>query len=588
MKVAFGLDMNSGNGWDKFKRRFRELVGELYPIHMEQWVEEARPFLQQTVVAIGAVRGYRLPELPSGPAPSAPVPPVPIAPGSACPGTPPSAPPSHRPTVGKGSTGKPGGSGEEARANPVVWTIADAARAFRQRTLSPVELIQHCLTRVDATDGIVRAWAAVAAEEALARARQAERALGRGDDLGPLHGIPFGVKDNIFTEGLPTSGGSRLFQHYIPAQDAGVVTALKRAGAIVLGKTTTAEMALGDAPPTRNPWRPAHTPGGSSSGSAAAVAAGHVPFALGTQTGGSLNRPAGYCGLVAMKPTYGCLPLDGVFPVAWTLDHVGAMTKTAKDQALVLRSLVGNSGGRPYPLLRDLASPGQQCFKSLRGLRVGRPDRYFFKALHPAQRTAYEEALHVLRTEFGVVVTDVELPPSFEAAAAAHTIIMQCEVAAVHASALRERAPLMGPMLRARILCGHVTGAGDYIRAQQVRRGFSAHMYDVFEEVDLLATPTTPTPAPEGISSTGSSVFNAPFTLLGFPTIVFPTGFAAGTSLPLSMQLVARPLEEATLLTMAMAYEGVTDWHGQVPGETEAGMGGDDASRDDAREEVST
>ncbi len=456
--------------------------------------------------------------------------------------------------------------------DPASLTLVEAARAFRRGDLSPVELVEACLARIEAMDGDVQAWASVVPEQALAEARRAERALRSGNDLGLLHGIPFGVKDNICTAGIRTSGGSRLLEGFVPTYDATVVRLLKEAGAIVLGKTTTTEMALGDAPPTRNPWNLAHTPGGSSSGSAAAVAAGQVPFALGTQTGGSLNRPAAYCGLVAVKPTFGRVSRYGVLPVAWTLDHVGAMTRTAVDQALVLQSICradeedSSTVAAAPPLTRsvwDLASDGA---KRLRGKKIGRPDRYFFTGVDSAQRAAYDETLRVLEREFGMIVEDVELPPAFEAAVAAHAIIMQCEVAAVHGSAWRERGQLMRPILRARILCGAATSAEVYVRAQQIRNLYKEQMRQLFRtSIDLMATPTTPAAAPEGIHDTGTPAFILPFTLTGFPTVVFPVGCETAGKLPLSVQFVAAPMQEELLLDLAIAYQHVTDWHMRRP-----------------------
>lgn len=456
--------------------------------------------------------------------------------------------------------------------DPASWTIIEAAHALRRGDLSPVELVEACLARIDSTEGDVQAWVDVVAEQALAEARRAERELRSGNDRGLLHGIPFGVKDNIFTEGIRTSGGSRLFEHYVPAYDATVVRLLKQAGAIALGKTTTTEMALGDSPPTRNPWNLAHTPGGSSSGSAAAVAADQVPFALGTQTGGSLNRPTGYCGLVAVKPTFGRVSRHGVFPVAWTLDHVGAMTKTAIDQAVVLQSICRADERDPStfaavpPLARAGSDWSADAVKSLRGKKIGRPDRYFFTDLAPAQRAAYDEALRVLEREFGMIVVEFELPASFEAAVAAHPIIMQCEVAAVHGAALRERGHLMRPTLRARVLCGASTSAAVYVRAQQIRNLYKEQMRQVFHaSVDFIATPTTPTPALEGLDDTGTPAFILPFTLTGFPTVVFPVGFEAASNLPLSIQFAAPPMQEELLLDLAIAYQHVTDWHTRRP-----------------------
>lgn len=472
-------------------------------------------------------------------------------------------------------TGAPGlAPPPAASSDPAMWSIQEIASALRRGMLSVTELVEACLQQMAATEPDVQAWELVLAEEALAEARHLDDELRRGKDRGPLHGIPVGVKDNIFTRGTRTTGGSELFRDFVPSYDAAVVTLLRQAGAIVMGKTTTTEMALGDPPPTRNPWNLGHTPGGSSSGSAAAVAAGHVPFSLGTQTGGSLNRPAGFCGLLALKPTYGRISRHGVFPVSWTMDHVGAMTRTAVDLAIVMGVLLGTETGFPSqappakvagsPKGAKLAHP-EDAQHRVRGLRIGRPDRYFFDNVHPSQQAAYDAMLRVLEHELGAVIKDVVLPPSFEAAAAAHTLVMNCEVAAVYGEQLREQGHLLRPVLRSRIMCGLLTGSRAYIRAQQIRSIYVQQLWDLYDHVDILATPTTTAPAPEGIHRTGSSVFNAPFSLSGFPTLVLPTGFAPGTGLPLSAQFIARPFDEQRLLALAIAYQQVTDWHKHWP-----------------------
>lgn len=450
---------------------------------------------------------------------------------------------------------------------------------LRDGSLSAVKLIERCLAQIEATDTTLQAWETVVAQKALAEAERLHRLLQRGIDLGPLHGIPFGVKDNICTRGIRTTGSSRLYADFVPTEDAAVVATLKSQGAIVLGKTTTAEMALGDAPPTRNPWNVAHTPGGSSSGSAAAIAAGHVPFALATQTGGSLNRPAAYCGLVALKPTYESINVRGVLPLSKTLDHVGVMTKTAIDQVLVSRALRIVQGGkhrdgdweqgraqvgRLWPDVNPLA-------ETLRGLKIGRPDRFFFDDVPVVLKEAYDKTLQLLELAFGVIVEDVILPPSFEEAVETHTVIMEWGAARRYEDAVTRRAHLLRPLLRTRLERGLATSRARYEAALNHRARYTRDMTALLRSVDLLATPTTPGPAPLGIQSTGPSVFNSPFTLIGFPTVVFPIGFTPDTGLPLSIQLIALPLQEELLLDVAVAHEAVSDWHRRKPARTSPG-----------------
>lgn len=533
-----------GKRLDQLRDRLMTMLRELSPRQAETWAKEAEPFIQSTaraveVVCNASVAGAVEPALPF----------TDFAP---------SVPAAKKPTAGLGEfdrddplagNGNPGGVDSKGCG----FSVIEAATALRRGEVSSVELVRMCLAQIEATDGDIAAWTTVDREGSLASARRADEALRNGIDFGPFHGIPVGVKDNICTKGMPTEGGSELYKGYIPRCDAAAVAALKRGGAIVLGKTTTTEMALGDPPATRNPWNLHHTPGGSSSGSAAAVAAGHVPVALATQTGGSMNRPASYCGLTALKTTYGAVSRRGVFPVAWTLDHVGGITTNAIDQILLVQVLSGLdlTPSRPH--------------HDLRGRKVGRPDRYFFEGLSPAQREAYDDVLRTLETEFGMSVVDITLPPAFEAAAAAHGIIMQCELAAAYPGTLRRQGELMRPMLRSRMLCGHATHAIEYLRAQQIRQLYIEQLTELLKDIDFLATPTTPSPAPHGIDTTGSSAFNAPFTVSGFPTVVFPTGFAPETGLPLSTQFVASPHQEAMLLHLARTYQDVTEWHCRRP-----------------------
>lgn len=543
--------MNEPGAGASFRARCRAMIRALSPSRSDDWVEEAHPFIANTSRAVDIIHAYPLSSTAEPASEFMPPPGNKNVPNRDC---------------GHGNATSPIDIGTQPLpplrhcTDPDDLTrlsIVDLAQAIGQGKLSPTELLEALLTRIEATDDIVRAWEIIAREQATVRVRQAEGSLRTGARLGLLHGIPFGVKDNIRIKGMPATNGSRLFEPHISPTDADAVAALTQFGAIPIGKTTTTEMAIGDAPSTRNPWNPAHTPGGSSSGSAAAVAAGHVPFALATQTGGSINRPAAYCGLTGLKPTYGRVSRRGVFPLSWTMDHVGVVARSALDAATVAAHLYDDKAFR--------TPTGRSTGQSIRGVKIGRPDRYFFAELHPEQRAAYDEALRLLEKDFGAIIIDVPLPTAFEAAAAAHTIIMQCDAAAAYGSLLRQRPHAAGPMLRSRLLCGEATGATTYVRAQQIRRAYIEQLHTMFECIDVLATPTTPGPAPEGIPRTGPSVFNTPFSISGFPTVVFPTGFTTDTNLPLSAQFVAPPLREDGLLDIAMAYERATDWHLRRP-----------------------
>src|SRR5690606_26624544 len=279
----------------------------------------------------------------------------------------------------RSTTGKGAGPVAPATGRDVAdLTAVEAAALIEARQLSPVELVQACLDEIEASDHRLKAWVSVAAEEALEAAREAERAVARGEPGGPLRGIPFGVKDILDVAGVPTRAGSQAFYRE-PAQDAVAVRRLREAGGIFLGKTTTAELAYFDPPQTCNPWNPAHTPGGSSSGSAAAVAARMVPVSLGSQTVGSLVRPAAYCGITTLKGTYGTVSREGAVSCSWTLDHVGAFSRSAADQALLLPVLCG-SGEPTAALPEGVDSParlGKWAVEWITGQVLGVPDRFF-------------------------------------------------------------------------------------------------------------------------------------------------------------------------------------------------------------------
>ena len=457
-----------------------------------------------------------------------------------------------------------------------LWDLdlLEMVHHVRERRISPVELVRAHLERIEALEPSVLAWVKLRADEALAEAAAAERALARGEPIKPLEGIPFGVKDIFHAAGLATASGSKVPAVH-PRRDATAVARLRKAGAILLGKLTTTEFAFGDSPSTRNPWNLGHTPGGSSSGSAAAVAARMVPFALGTQTAGSLSRPAAYCGVTTLKPTYGRISRAGVVPLAWSLDHVGAFTRSAADQALLLGVLCGRDEEDPTSL--DIPSPwdpvqvaalgverlAARAMETVRGWVVGVPDRFFVDGIDLEVQRAFEKALGVL-SDLGIRIETVRLPACFEAAQSAHSLIIRAEAATVHHKTLRTHASLLGPRLRRLLLAGSLIPASAYMKAQQLRRVYIQEFTATLKSIAALATPAAPAPAPAGLAYTGPRTFNVPFSLAGFPTIVLPMGFAE-SGLPVGLQLAAGPLREEQLVTLAVAYQAVTSWHRQLP-----------------------
>lgn len=436
-------------------------------------------------------------------------------------------------------------------------TISDAARLIRSKKLSPVELTQFMINQIKKIDDKIKAWVIVLEEEALHEARNAEKVLFSQNLSNTLFGIPYGVKDLFYTNGVATTAGAKVKPDFIPTEDAEVIQRLRACGSILLGKTTLTEYASvgGNTPPTRNPWNLEHTPGGSSSGSAAAVAAGMALFTLGTQTAGSLTRPASYNGLVSIKATYDLISRKGVIPSSNSLDHVGAFTKTVEDAAIVLTELVEKKDSTAYI---------DALNQSIKGVIIGIPDTFFFEDIDSEVDASVKKALKLLE-ENGAILKSVRLPASFEDNLLANKVIMRVEAASYHADLYQNYKDRYSPMLKEELELGMHTPAIDYIKAQKVRSKYREEMMRLFHNVDVIATPATPSPAPKGISSTGSPIFNAPFSSLGVPTIAIPVGFAMESNLPLGLQLAAKPYCEEILISLGHLYQLNTDWHQKKP-----------------------
>lgn len=449
-------------------------------------------------------------------------------------------------------------------------SLSDAAQAIATRRLTPIELLQACLDRIEQVEPRIHAWARLCADDARRDAQRLTQLQLGGTILGPLHGIPVGIKDIFYTAGLETTCGSPIMAGFVPTSDATTVARLRERGAIVLGKTHTTEFAAFDPSPARNPWALDHTPGGSSSGSGAALAARMCYGALGSQTAGSIVRPAAFCGIVGLKPTFGRVSRHGVHPLAWTLDHPGPMARTVRDVAVLLEAIAGPDPLDPttlstpaparYPALLDEAGPSEDA---VRGLRVGIPDRYFFDEVDPKAEELARAGIRVLES-LGCIVQEAPLPEEFEGGMEAHEIIFRAEAAAVHIDRYRTRANEYRSRLRAMIEAGLQIPAPTYVRAQQIRSVVIGKLRSLFERVDVVATPAAPGPAPEGLGSTGSPVMNRPFSFAGFPSITVPCGFT-NAGLPVGLQLAGLPFDEKTVLRAAAAYEAATGWGKRAP-----------------------
>ena len=438
---------------------------------------------------------------------------------------------------------------------PFELSLVDAADAIRQGRLSAVDLMEACLSRIDACEEQVQAWVAVDRPGALEAARRLDAEAREGRLRGPLHGVPVGLKDIIHAAGLRTTAGARGFADTAPREDATCVARLRAGGAVILGKLQTTEFAFSDPAVTRNPWHAGRTPGGSSAGSAAAVAARMIPAALGSQTVGSVLRPAAFCGVVGLKPTYGRVSRHGVLPLAWSLDHVGVFARSVADAALVLSVLAGHDPADPG----SASAPPPDVAAIVAGPPVS-PPRFGLIGepfLHRATEEARAHLGEVERTleARGAHVEHVRLPPLVATLYSAVITVSRAEAGAAHADSYRRHAEAYRPRIRVGVELGQCIPADVYLRAQRIRRQARRDVAPLLARYDALVMPSALGPAPDR-STTGDAAFNGPWTGLGVPTVSLPTGLA-GDGLPLGTQLIGAPFEEARLLAAARWAEAV-------------------------------
>lgn len=436
-------------------------------------------------------------------------------------------------------------------------SVVELGRAYRAGELSPVDAVEACLDGIQASEADLNAWITVLADSARAAARSAESELTRGTDRGPLHGIPVAVKDNMDVAGTSTTAGSRQTPRPAAQRDADVVARLRQAGAIVVGKTNLLEFAYGAVHPDRgqcnNPWNVHRTSGGSSSGSAAAVAAGLVPLALGTDTGGSIRIPASYCGIVGLKPTYGRVSCAGVFPLSWSLDHVGPMARTVADVSLALAVLDGREP-------RSVQAPDRI---ELRGLRIGICPEHDGPDLLPEVRMALEHAVRTL-TDAGAVLTEVSVPAFADCDSALLSLIAP-EASLVHEEGMRARPGDFAPTTRDQLEAGARIAAVDYLRTQRWRSTLRGQFAAAFERCDVIASPTVAWGAPREDPPMGDSQGavearrTAPYNLAGLPAVTIPCG-TDRDGLPLGLQLAAAVGADPRLLAVTGAVESALGW----------------------------
>ena len=440
---------------------------------------------------------------------------------------------------------------------PTDLTAADAAAQIRDRRLSPVELMESALSRAAAMEPSLKVWVTLDPEASLDAARQSERELDDTGPTGPMHGVPVGIKDIYYTEGVKTTACSPIYAEFVPDYDATTVALLKRAGAIIMGKTVTTQFACGDPSPTRNPWNAAHTPGGSSSGSAVGVAARMFPMSLGSQTGGSILRPASYNGVVGLKPTFGRVSRYGVIPVAWSLDTMGGFTRSVEDAALMLNVLAGHD-------LNDFSTSSEPVPDYPRAVgsqqsppRIGLLRQFFYEQCDDEVRRHTDDVVGRLGRA-GADLEEVKLPTDFDTLLAAHRVLMGVEAATVHQADFSARPDDYEPKVRQVIEVGTLVPAVTYLQAQRIRRRFRRDMEEAIKGFDLILTPTTTSPAPRDLTTTGDPMFQSPWTTCGFPTITIPSGLSE-SGLPLGIQLAAAPFAEETLFAAARWCEQTLD-----------------------------
>jgi aspartyl-tRNA(Asn)/glutamyl-tRNA(Gln) amidotransferase subunit A len=457
-------------------------------------------------------------------------------------------------------------------------TIQEAAEQVRRKRISPVELTQACLARIERLNPVLNAFITVTTESALAQAREAESQIQRGQWRGPLHGIPVALKDFFDTAGVKTTAASALYKDRVPGEDADVVRRLKAAGAVLLGKTNMHEFAYGGTSavtyfgPVHNPWALERVAGGSSGGSAAAVAGELCYGALGSDTAASIRQPAAFCGIVGLKPTYGLVSTRGVIPLSWTFDHVGPMTRTVADAAIMLEAIAGYDPGDTTSRQMVIPDYTAALRNRVSSLRIGAARQFFFDGLEPEIEAAMNEALPVLQ-KLTAGLRDVTIPASTQEQL--RNAVRAAEAYAYHAESLARTPELYQPETRTRLRTGLDIRTEAYIQGRREVDATRRTIGKVFETVDVIVTPTTPVlPAllsdvtrdvATSLAIGGPFIRNtSPFNVFGWPTISIPCGFTR-SGLPIGLQISAPDGGDAIVLRLAHAYERATAWHTRRP-----------------------
>lgn len=445
-------------------------------------------------------------------------------------------------------------------------TIPQAGKLLKSGELSPVELTRAFLERIDALDSKLEAYITVMYDSALVEARNAEAEILRGEYRGPLHGIPIALKDLYDTKGVRTTASSKVMADRVPTEDATTTAKLSQAGAVLLGKLAMHEFALGGPDPTngfplaKNPWNLDHIPGGSSSGSGTAIAAGLAMGTLGSCTGGSIRGPAAYCGIAGIKATYGRVSRYGVVPLSWSLDHCGPLTWTVEDSAIMLQAIAGHDPKDPTSSRAPVPDYTASLREDVKGLRIGVPRHFFFAEddrINSEVKTVADAAIRTFEA-MGATIVDVSAP-MLDHAGAAQPVIMLSEAFAYHRNNLVNNPELFGEMVRARFRTGGLFSSADYVQAQRVRNVLKREFAEILQGVDVVMSPTMSTTAPafEGIdamTTSRSPSFTGPYNLTGMPAISVPCGFTSA-GLPVGLQIAGKPFDEPTVFRAAYTYQ---------------------------------
>jgi len=459
-------------------------------------------------------------------------------------------------------------------------SIRSLSRMIQKKEASPLEIVEAFLSRIESLEPKLNSFITLLYDQAIESATQAEKEIQAGRYVGPLHGIPFGLKDLFYVKGIRNTSGSKIYDNFIPDYDSTIALRLKKAGGILLGKLNMHPLAYG---PTgeneeyghmHNPWNLDLIAGGSSGGNGSAVASGECPFAMGSDTGGSVRIPAALCGIVGFKPTYGRLSRYGMTVLAWSQDHPGPMTRTVEDCALVMNAIAGYDPNDPTSINLPVQDYTRALTGEIKGFRLGVIKEFFDLPIESQVKISFWRAMDKL-TELGAIISEISWP-IYHYGTAIASLIQMAEATSYHRELIRKKGPLIYPPVRLRLEAGVFISATDYIQAQRARSLFYIQSLNLFKNLDLIVTPTVPVTAFSiGTSSLvldGQKVnvislltqYTRPFNLNGFPAITVPCGFSED-QLPIGLQFVGRPFDEESVLRSAHAYEQATLWHLRRP-----------------------